>query len=137
MSVMQHRGEIHLIIGPMFSGKTRDLKRRVDVKRIACNKTNTRCLLIKYKKDTRYHDTAMVTHNNLRDYEALPVDDLADVMSTAQQADFIFIDEGQFFPSKFFRLTFLRSSIHPQFYRGFQICSTTVCTGHGKGKRWS
>ena len=99
VSVLQHRGEIHLILGPMFSGKTRDLKRRVDVKRIACNKTNTRCLLIKYKKDTRYHSTAMVTHNNIHDYDAVAADDLVDVMQIAQQADFLFIDEGQFFPS--------------------------------------
>jgi hypothetical protein len=50
-----HTGAIHLIMGPMFSGKTRELKRRIDVKRIASARKEMKCLLVKYKKDTRYH----------------------------------------------------------------------------------
>jgi Thymidine kinase len=52
-------GSITLIMGPMFSGKTRELKRRIDVQRIPSRSRQWTCLLIKYRKDQRY-DTESV-----------------------------------------------------------------------------
>uniref|UniRef100_A0A8C0E1Q0 Thymidine kinase n=1 Tax=Balaenoptera musculus TaxID=9771 RepID=A0A8C0E1Q0_BALMU len=44
------RGQIQVILGPMFSGKSTELMRRVRRFQIAQYK----CLVIKYAKDTRY-----------------------------------------------------------------------------------
>jgi len=77
---------------------TRELKRRVDVKRIACERIGGRCLLIRYRQDQRYHSNALATHNGILDGEAVAADTLAEMEPLALCADFIFIDEGQFFP---------------------------------------
>ena len=45
----QFSGQIHLIIGPMFSGKTTELLRIYNRYKIA----NKLCVLVKYKDDTR------------------------------------------------------------------------------------
>jgi len=92
-----HMGQISLIMGPMFSGKTRELKRRIDVKRIASVRKDLRCLLIKYRKDTRYDEKAMVTHNHIKDHDCIVADSLAEVKNAVKDCQFIFIDEGQFF----------------------------------------
>lgn len=102
-SVIGIIGSIHLIMGPMFSGKTRELQRRVDVRRIAAQRKSrscTSCLLIKYKKDQRYDNQAVVSHNLSKDYNCMGVDELkeADIVIQTQSISHIFIDEGQFFP---------------------------------------
>uniref|UniRef100_A0A8B9JHR4 Thymidine kinase n=1 Tax=Astyanax mexicanus TaxID=7994 RepID=A0A8B9JHR4_ASTMX len=53
------RGQIQVIFGPMFSGKSTELMRRVRRFQIAqyC------CLVIKYARDTRYSLTGMATHD--------------------------------------------------------------------------
>lgn len=56
---MLHRGHIQIIFGPMFSGKTTELIRRVRRYSIA----RQRCLVIKYAKDTRYSDDGVSTHD--------------------------------------------------------------------------
>jgi len=53
------RGQIHLILGPMFSGKTTELLRQLKRHSIAQHK----CLLIKYAGDTRYSIEAVSTHD--------------------------------------------------------------------------
>lgn len=55
-------GSIALIFGPMFSGKSSELQRRL--RRFAVAKKRT--LLIKYCGDTRYDETAGVTHDNIQ-----------------------------------------------------------------------
>lgn len=45
-----HTGEIQIIFGPMFSGKTTELLRRIRRYQVAKNN----CLVVKYKNDTRY-----------------------------------------------------------------------------------
>lgn len=47
------RGQIQVIFGPMFSGKSTELMRRVRRFQIAQYK----CLVIKYAKDTRYSNS--------------------------------------------------------------------------------
>uniref|UniRef100_A0A8C1TUL1 Thymidine kinase n=1 Tax=Cyprinus carpio TaxID=7962 RepID=A0A8C1TUL1_CYPCA len=85
------RGQIQVIFGPMFSGKSTELMRRVRRFQVAqyC------CLLIKYAKDTRYSQTGMATHDKST-MEAVPANRLQDVRSLALQACVIGIDEGQF-----------------------------------------
>ncbi|KTF85620.1 hypothetical protein cypCar_00029658 [Cyprinus carpio] len=85
------RGQIQVIFGPMFSGKSTELMRRVRRFQVAqyC------CLLIKYAKDTRYSQTGMATHDKST-MEAVPANCLQDVRSLALQACVIGIDEGQF-----------------------------------------
>jgi thymidine kinase len=45
-------GQIQLIIGPMFSGKTTELIRRMKRYETA----NQKCMIIKYENDTRYDE---------------------------------------------------------------------------------
>ncbi|XP_061736886.1 thymidine kinase, cytosolic [Nerophis ophidion] len=87
------QGQIQIIFGPMFSGKSTELMRRVRRFQIAqyC------CLVVKYAKDTRYSDTGMATHDK-NTMEAVAANRLSDVRSAASQASVIGIDEGQFFP---------------------------------------
>ncbi|NXS63787.1 KITH protein, partial [Brachypteracias leptosomus] len=84
------RGQIQVIFGPMFSGKSTELMRRVRRFQLA----QYRCLLVKYAKDTRYSTTGVSTH----DRRALPACRLKDVYQEALGAAVIGIDEGQFFP---------------------------------------
>ncbi len=52
-------GRIEVILGPMFSGKSTELLRRIRRHTIA----NQKCFVIKYKNDTRYSDESMSTHD--------------------------------------------------------------------------
>jgi thymidine kinase len=93
-----HTGAIHLIMGPMFSGKTLELKRRIDVKRIASVRKQLKCVLIKYSKDTRYAAAGVLsTHNRIQDADCIAVNSLADCAAEVDDAQFVFIDEGQMF----------------------------------------
>ncbi|KAM6939705.1 thymidine kinase, cytosolic [Xenentodon cancila] len=92
-SPMKGRGQIQVIFGPMFSGKSTELMRRVRRFQIAQYK----CLVIKYAKDTRYSDTGVATHDKYT-MEAVPATSLEAVRPMALQACVIGIDEGQFFP---------------------------------------
>ncbi|XP_051967157.1 thymidine kinase, cytosolic [Xyrauchen texanus] len=87
------RGQIQVIFGPMFSGKSTELIRRVRRFQVA----QYSCLVIKYAKDTRYSQTGMATHD-MSTMEAVPANRLSDIKSLALQACVIGIDEGQFFP---------------------------------------
>uniref|UniRef100_A0A8C8FZL7 Thymidine kinase n=2 Tax=Oncorhynchus tshawytscha TaxID=74940 RepID=A0A8C8FZL7_ONCTS len=86
-------GQIQVIFGPMFSGKSTELIRRVRRFQIA----QYNCLVVKYAKDTRYSEKGMATHDK-NTMEAVPANCLSDVRSLALQACVIGIDEGQFFP---------------------------------------
>ena len=89
------KGSISLIMGPMFSGKSTEGQRLVRRATFASQK----CLVVAYEQDKRYTDKpAVVTHDG-RALDAVRVLQLSDV-SHKQIADndFIFIDEGQFYP---------------------------------------
>ncbi|RVE75760.1 hypothetical protein OJAV_G00002070 [Oryzias javanicus] len=87
------RGQIQVIFGPMFSGKSTELLRRVRRFQLA----QYECLVIKYAKDTRYSDTGVATHDK-NTMEAVPANCLSDIRAAALKASVIGIDEGQFFP---------------------------------------
>ncbi|XP_048221340.1 thymidine kinase, cytosolic [Perognathus longimembris pacificus] len=86
------RGQIQVILGPMFSGKSTELMRRVRRFQIAQHK----CLVIKYAKDTRYSSNFSTHDRNTM--EALPACQLRDVVQEAMGVAVVGIDEGQFFP---------------------------------------
>ncbi|XP_059163833.1 thymidine kinase, cytosolic-like [Physella acuta] len=86
-------GQIQIIFGPMFSGKTTELMRRMKRYQIA----NYSCLIIKYAKDVRYDVGGIATHDK-QVLEAVPSERLSDLQSEALKHDIIGIDEGQFFP---------------------------------------
>lgn len=95
-------GSLELIIGPMFSGKTKLLISRY--KEISNNKNNF-IITINYYKDTRYSVDSIVSH----DGESIPainisllsiINSLFEIFNSSEINNFnyIFINEGQFFP---------------------------------------
>ena len=82
-------GQIQVIFGPMFSGKSTELMRRIRRLSLAQSK----CLVVKYSKDTRYHDTLVCTHDQST-MSAVSVTHLSQVSHLLQ--DFSVI--GWFFP---------------------------------------
>lgn len=84
-------GRVELILGPMFSGKTTELMRRM--RRYQLGGKN--CLIIKYDKDTRYDSKCVCTHDGKIQSECIIKSDLTDI--SIDSYDAIFIDEIQFF----------------------------------------
>jgi thymidine kinase len=76
----------------MFSGKTSELIRRIRRYNVAKKK----CLIIKYKKDTRYSEECAATHDKQTE-TAKACEKLSEVLPIVDQFDVIGIDEGQFF----------------------------------------
>ena len=90
-TVLKGKGEIQLIIGPMFSGKSTELMRRVK----RCQIAMLHCLLIKYEKDDRYSDDLFSTHDGQK-LEAIKCSKLNSIEPATPRFDVIAIDEGQF-----------------------------------------
>ncbi|CAH2291430.1 thymidine kinase, cytosolic [Pelobates cultripes] len=82
-----------VIFGPMFSGKSTELMRRVRRFQIAQYK----CMVIKYAKDTRYSKEHLSTHDK-NTMAAVSACILQEVSKEALTCSVIGIDEGQFFP---------------------------------------
>lgn len=88
---LQQLSYLHLIIGPMFSGKTTELLRIS--KRL--KSIQLKVLLLNYNEDTRYSSTEMSTH----DKTGLPctfVNKLCEIEDISE-FDVICINESQFF----------------------------------------
>ena len=87
-------GSIHLILGPMFSGKTTELHRRLRRQEYAHRKV----LLVKSVRDSRYTQNHAVnsTHDK-NTFRALAVNELREVGERVRDVDVVGIDEGQFF----------------------------------------
>ncbi|CAD5218744.1 unnamed protein product [Bursaphelenchus okinawaensis] len=85
-------GSIHLIVGPMFSGKTTELFRLSNRYSLA----GKRVVVVKYARDTRYDDLMVCTHD-LRKMDAISAVKVNDVWDELIKHDVIGIDEGQFF----------------------------------------
>jgi thymidine kinase len=91
-------GEIQLILGPMFSGKTTELLRRMRRYAVA----GKRYVVLKHALDNRYtevdSDGVAITHDR-QTCSAVPVADMiGDAYDRCRDADVVGIDEGQFFP---------------------------------------
>lgn len=90
---MADGGHIELILGPMFSGKSTELLRRMNRYRAA----KRSCLLVKHDKDDRYSQDHVTTHDQQAS-EAFSCDSLGgECQALALAHDVIGIDEGQFF----------------------------------------
>ena len=89
-------GRIEVITGPMFSGKSEELIRRLKRARIA----RQRVACYKPDIDLRYHRTAIASHSS-QTHEACTVTNVehlkAALFPQLQEVDVIGIDEAQFF----------------------------------------
>lgn len=81
---------IELVVGPMFSGKTSEMFRRVRRRAAAREK----CMIVRWHRDDRYSGTDAATHDGVY-MRAVG----AEFLSTVETADVmvIGIDEGQFY----------------------------------------
>lgn len=92
-SYPRHRtGWIEVICGPMFSGKTEELIRRLRRAQIA----RMNVAIFKPKIDTRYARDKLVSHSTLS-LESTAVTDAAEILKLAKNAQVVGIDEAQFF----------------------------------------
>ncbi|KAK9862753.1 hypothetical protein WJX84_004796 [Apatococcus fuscideae] len=90
-------GQLDLIIGPMFAGKTSALLKRVN----DLEAQGLTVVAIKSAKDTRYHASRLVTHDG-QSRECFAASSLAEFKehqaSEYRASQAIAIDEAQFFP---------------------------------------
>ncbi|MDP4291728.1 MAG: thymidine kinase [Bacteroidota bacterium] len=87
-----HRGWIEVICGSMFSGKTEELIRRLNRARIARQKVE----IFKPAIDVRYDENNVVSHD-AKAIISTPVQNAAQILLYANDADVVGIDEAQFF----------------------------------------
>lgn len=90
--VPKDMGWIEVICGPMFSGKSEELIRRLRRAEIAKLKVE----IFKPHIDDRYATGHIVSHSAQR-LPSIPVSSTAEIMEKAQDAQVIGIDEAQFF----------------------------------------
>ena len=89
-----NHGKIHLIIGPMFSGKSTELLRiirRYNYKR----KTTA---VVAFELDDRYTNTEKVVTHDKFEYPAIKTRTIKEISDKLINYDVIGIDEGQFYP---------------------------------------
>lgn len=88
-----YAGSIEVVCGPMFSGKTEELIRRVKRAQIAKLKVQ----IFKPAIDNRYHNTDVVSHSSLS-MEAVAVRDSIELLTKVMDSTrIVAIDEVQFF----------------------------------------
>lgn len=85
-------GSIEVICGSMFSGKTEELIRRLKRAQIA----KLQVEIFKSKTDTRYDETAVVSHD-LNSIPSTPVDNSSAILLLGANTQVVGIDEAQFF----------------------------------------
>jgi thymidine kinase len=90
----QGTGWIEVVCGPMFSGKTEELIRRLRRALIA----RQRVAIVKPGTDNRYADDHIVSHDQQR-IPSTVVRNSGEVLAVAAEADVIGIDEVQFLDS--------------------------------------
>lgn len=89
----KNHGWIEVIVGPMFSGKSEELIRRINRARIAKQKVQ----VFKHCIDDRYGIDHVVSHNGIK-IDAIRVRDSKDVEKYVEEDTFVVaIDEIQFF----------------------------------------
>jgi thymidine kinase len=87
-----HEGRLEVVSGPMFSGKSEELIRRLTRSLIA----RQRVRLFKPALDDRYALSEVVSHAGVR-MPATPVAASREIVRLAAEADVVGIDEAQFF----------------------------------------
>ena len=89
---MNSNGIIEVICGPMFSGKTEELIRRLVRAQIAKKTVH----IFKHSTDNRYSEDYIVSHNKNR-IKCHSLNDTNQIMYLSDNIDIIGIDEAQFF----------------------------------------
>jgi len=89
-------GNLHLIFGPMFSGKSTEGIRRI--RQYAVLYTADRTLCVKFIGDDRYTEEAKVSTHDRTALPATSCAQLSNLGDEWRKYKAIFIDEGQFFP---------------------------------------
>ena len=91
---LKTHGDIQMIVGPMFSGKSTELIRRVRKYRAAKEEV----LVVKYEADNRYSAKDLATHD-LSSMEAVAASSLEEIEKlVTEETKVIAVDEGQFYP---------------------------------------
>lgn len=85
-------GWIEVVCGSMFSGKTEELIRRLKRAKIA----NLKVEIFKPQVDTRYHETAVVSHDS-NSIMSTPVASSQNILLLSNDVAVVGIDEAQFF----------------------------------------
>ena len=85
-------GWIEVVCGPMFSGKTEELIRRMRRAQIA----GQRVEIFKPASDVRYDDTQVVSHDK-NSIHSTPVESSSNMLLLADDVQVVGIDEAQFF----------------------------------------
>lgn len=88
----QRSGWIEVICGSMFSGKTEELIRRLKRAKIA----NQKIQIFKPKKDVRYDETAVVSHDE-NSISSMPISSSIEILENLLDVNVVGIDEAQFF----------------------------------------
>lgn len=88
----QRGGWLEVVCGPMFSGKSEEMIRRLRRAEIA----GQRVAVFKPQIDDRYDAADVVSHAGVR-MRAIPVGTVAEVLARAEGYDVVGIDEVQFF----------------------------------------
>lgn len=89
----EKQGWIEVIFGPMFSGKTEELIRRLKRAEIAKQKIQA----FKPSRDNRYSVQTVTSHNGIS-WDAIAVEEPGDILaSVLNGTDVVAIDETQFF----------------------------------------
>ena len=92
MLMPKNSGWIEVICGPMFSGKTEELIRRLRRAEYA----KQRVSIFKPLTDKRYSDSYIVSHNKTK-IKSIIVETSNEILSYLNEADVFGIDETQFF----------------------------------------
>jgi thymidine kinase len=92
MLTPKNSGWIEVICGPMFSGKTEELIRRL----VRAQYAKQNVAIFKPKTDNRYSDDYIVSHNK-RKIKSIILESSKDIYDYKDQADVFGIDEAQFF----------------------------------------
>ena len=93
MAIRQkNSGWIEVICGPMFSGKTQELIRRL----VRAQFAKQEVAIFKPKTDNRYSDDYIVSHNK-RKIKSVILESASDINKFKNKADVFGIDEAQFF----------------------------------------
>ena len=90
----KYSGWIEVICGPMFSGKTEELIRRLVRAQIA----KQRVAIFKPSNDNRFAEDYIVSHNQ-RKIKSIQVQETNKILDYQDKADVFGIDEAQFFDS--------------------------------------
>ena len=94
---MTKNGKLDLIIGPMFSGKSTELIKKIRL----FNVLHKKFIVVKPIIDSRYNIDSISTHDNIT-YTSININKLEEIKENYKDdymnADILIIEEGQFLP---------------------------------------